>query len=40
MLFFFVGLLLVVMANRVEEFITGMDGLFTNLLCGMSTLFQ
>ena len=38
--FFFVGLLLVVMANKVEEFITGMDGLFANLLRGMSTLFQ
>ena len=38
--FFFVGLLLVVMANRVEEFITGLDALFANLLRGMSTLFQ
>lgn len=38
--FFFVGLLLVVMANKIEEFITGMDGLFANLLRGMSTLFQ
>ena len=38
--FFFVGLLLVVMANRVEEFIAGLDALFTNLLRGMSTLFQ
>ncbi|MBD5647883.1 MAG: flagellar biosynthetic protein FliR [Desulfovibrio sp.] len=38
--FFFVGLLLVVMANKIEEFITGMDGLFGNLLRGMSTLFQ
>ena len=38
--FFFVGLLLVVMANRIEEFISGLDALFTNLLRGMSTLFQ
>ncbi|MDE7241310.1 flagellar biosynthetic protein FliR [Desulfovibrio sp.] len=38
--FFFVGLLLVVMANKIEEFIAGMDGLFANLLRGMSTLFQ
>ena len=38
--FFFVGLLLVIMANRIEEFIAGMDGLFVNLLRGMSSLFQ
>lgn len=38
--FFFVGLLLVAMANKVEDFITGLDALFVNLLRGMSTLFQ
>lgn len=38
--FFFVGLLLVVMANKVEEFVSGLDALFVNLLRGMSSLFQ
>lgn len=38
--FFFVGLLLVIMSNKIEEFITGMDALFVSLLRGMSSLFQ
>ena len=38
--FFFVGLLLVVMADHVEHFINGMDGLFTHLLRAMSPLYQ
>ncbi len=38
--FFFVGLLLVVMADHVEQFINGIDGLFTNLLRSMSPLYQ
>lgn len=38
--FFFVGLLLVIMAEQVENFISGMDALFVNLLRGMSSLFQ
>lgn len=38
--FFFVGLLLVIMADHVENFIRGMDGLFTNLLRTMSPLYQ
>ena len=38
--FFFVGLLLVVMADHVEHFINGMGGLFTHLLRAMSPLYQ
>ena len=38
--FFFVGLLLVVMSNQVEDFIRGMEALFVNLLRGMSSLYQ
>ena len=38
--FFFVGLLLVVMADHVEHFINGMDGLFTHLLRAMSPFYQ
>lgn len=38
--FFFLGLLLVIMANQVESFITGMDAMMANLMRGMSALFQ
>ena len=38
--FFFVGLLLVVMADEVERFINGMDGIFVNVLRSMSPLYQ
>lgn len=38
--FFFVGLLLVIMADQIEIFIRGMTGLFTNLLRAMSALYQ
>ncbi|MDO5484143.1 MAG: flagellar biosynthetic protein FliR [Desulfovibrionaceae bacterium] len=38
--FFFVGLLLVVMADEVERFINGMDGIFINVLRSMSPLYQ
>lgn len=38
--FFFVGLLLVIMARQIEVFINGMDSMMINLLKGMSDLFQ
>lgn len=38
--FFFVGLLLVIMSQQIEVFIKGMDAMMTNLLKGMSDLFQ
>ena len=38
--FFFVGLLLVIMADHVETFILGLDGLFNNMLSSMSPLYQ
>ena len=38
--FFFVGLLLVVMADEVERFINGMDGIFANVLRSMSPFYQ
>ena len=37
--FFFVGLLLVIMAEHVHTFIQGIEGLFTNLLRSMSPLY-
>jgi flagellar biosynthesis protein FliR len=36
--FFFLGLLMVIMADHISFFIQGMDGLFTNLLRAMSPL--
>lgn len=38
--FFFVGLLLVVMTGQVESFIKGLDNMMSNLMRGMSDLFQ
>lgn len=38
--FFFVGLLLIIMSNQIGEFIRGMDAMMTNLMRGMSDLFQ
>lgn len=38
--FFFVGLLLVVMSKQVEVFVSGMVAMMTNLMRGMSALFQ
>lgn len=38
--FFFLGLLLVIMANQIENFIKGMDAMMINLMKGMSDLFQ
>lgn len=38
--FFFLGLLLIIMANQVETFIRGMDAMMSNLMRGMSSLFQ
>lgn len=38
--FFFVGLLLIVMAGQIEIFINGITALFGNLLRGMSSLYQ
>lgn len=38
--FFFVGLLLVVMSNQIEMFISGMDAMMANLMRGMSLLHQ
>jgi flagellar biosynthetic protein FliR len=38
--FLFVGLLLVIMADAVEDFIGGLGGLFTNLLRSMSPLYN
>lgn len=38
--FFFVGLLLIIMAQQIEVFINGMDALMINLMKGMSRLFQ
>lgn len=38
--FFFVGLLLVIMSQQMEVFIEGMDAMMSNLMKGMSDLFQ
>lgn len=38
--FFFLGLLLIIMAQQVEVFIRGMDAMMANLMRGMSSLFQ
>lgn len=38
--FFFVGLLLIIMSQQIEIFIHGMDAMMTNLMKGMSSLFQ
>lgn len=38
--FFFVGLLLIIMSQQIEVFITGMDAMMANLMRGMSSLFQ
>lgn len=38
--FFFVGLLLVIMSQQIEVFINGMDAMMSNLMRGMSSLFQ
>ncbi len=38
--FFFVGLLLIVMSQQVEQFITGMAAMMANLMRGMSSLFN
>lgn len=38
--FFFVGLLLVIMAQQIEVFIKGMDAMMANLMKGMSALYQ
>lgn len=38
--FFFLGLLMVIMADHITFFIQGMDGLFANLLRAMSPLYQ
>lgn len=38
--FFFLGLLLVIMANQIGVFIEGMDAMMANLMRGMSTLYQ
>ena len=37
--FFFLGLLLVIMADHVGHFVSGIQGMFTNLLRSMSPLF-
>lgn len=38
--FFFVGLLLIIMGQQIEIFVDGITALYTNLLKGMSSLFQ
>lgn len=38
--FFFLGLLLVIMSEQIEVFIRGMDAMMSNLMRGMSSLFQ
>lgn len=38
--FFFVGLLLMIMAQQIEVFINGMDTMMSKLMRGMSSLFQ
>ncbi|MDR1776718.1 MAG: flagellar biosynthetic protein FliR [Desulfovibrio sp.] len=38
--FFFVGLLLVIMADNIHDFVNGLGGLFTNLLRSMSPLYN
>jgi len=38
--FFFVGLLLIVMSQQVEAFISGMDAMMGNLMRGMSSMFN
>lgn len=38
--FFFVGLLLVIMSQQIESFITGIDAMMANLMRGMSDLFH
>lgn len=38
--FFFVGLLLVVMTGQIEIFIKGLDAMMSNLMRGMSDIFQ
>lgn len=38
--FFFVGLLLVVMTGQIEIFINGLDAMMSNLMRGMSDIFQ
>ncbi|MDR3362496.1 MAG: flagellar biosynthetic protein FliR [Desulfovibrio sp.] len=35
--FFFVGMLLVVMSDNIEQFVSGLDGLFANLLHALGT---
>lgn len=37
--FFFVGLLLIIMAQQIEVFINGMDAMMANLMRGMSSLY-
>lgn len=38
--FFFLGLLMVIMSDRIASFVQGMDGLFGNLLRAMSAKYQ
>ena len=38
--FFFLGLLMVIMAERIAAFVQGLDGLFGNLLRSMSPMYQ
>jgi flagellar biosynthetic protein FliR len=35
--FLFVGMLLVVMSDNIEQFVSGLDGLFANLLRALGT---
>lgn len=38
--FFFLGLMLLIMSNQIADFIKGMDAMMSNLMRGMSDLFQ
>ena len=38
--FFFLGLLMVIMSDRIASFVQGLDGLFSNLLRAMSPMYQ
>ena len=38
--FFFIGLIFQIMAQHIGSFISGMDGLFTNILRAMSPLYN
>ena len=38
--FYFLGLLMVIMSDRIASFVQGLDGLFSNLLRAMSPMYQ